>query len=117
MMQETRWTVEVAIMNKYFPQFAAFRTENGRVGFCGSVRGPRTGREYAVLVKIPAQCYPEMEPAVYIQPRIAPGYWQNDGVNGDPNGRLNFIMPWVPVSSTFAHCVLIAIQFLEKFDQ
>src|SRR5260370_24647415 len=43
MMREARWTAEVAIMNKYFPQFAAFNTANGRVGFCGSVRRPRTG--------------------------------------------------------------------------
>ena len=39
MMQESRWTAEVAIMNKYFPQFAAFKTNNGSVGFFGQVRG------------------------------------------------------------------------------
>src|SRR6266568_90909 len=55
MMQEARWTAEVAIMNQHFPTFAAFKTENGSVGFFGRVRGPRSGREYAVLVKVPAQ--------------------------------------------------------------
>src|SRR5712692_3417059 len=117
MMQKARWTAEVAIMNRYFPTFVAFKTENGGVGFCGSVRGRRTGREYTIIVKVPAQRYPEMEPAVYIQPRIAIGYWEMDGVNGDPNGKLSFIRPWEPASSTFANCVLVAIQFLEKFDQ
>ncbi len=55
MMHEARWTAEVTIMNKYFPQFAAFKTENGSVGFFGRVRGPRTGREYTILIKVPAQ--------------------------------------------------------------
>ena len=117
MMQESRWTAEVAIMNKYFPQFAAFKTNNGSVGFNGLIRGPRTGREYTLIVKVPAQIYPEREPAVYIQPRVGLGHWQIDGVNHDPNGRLSFSMPWVPQRSSFANCVLCAIQFLEEFDQ
>ncbi len=99
-------------MNKYFPQFAAFKTKAGRVGFCGRVRGPRTGREYSILVMVPAQRYPEMEPAVYIQPRIAPEYW-------NPNGSLStcHVRPWRPQINTFASCVLVAIQFLEDFDR
>lgn len=119
MMHEARWTAEVTIMNKYFPQFAAFKTENGSVGFFGRVRGPRTGREYTILIKVPAQRYPEREPAVYINPRIGLGHWQIDEVNGDPNGRLSFscIRPWMPTRNTFASCVLVAIQFLEDFDQ
>src|SRR5438128_1226713 len=117
MMQIARWTAEVAIMHKCFPAFVAFRTVNGSVGFFGQVRGRRTGREYTISVKVPAQSYPEREPAVYIQPRIAIGHWEIDGVNGDPNGKLSFERPWVPTRSSFAHCVLVAIQFLEKFDQ
>jgi len=117
MMQEARWTAEIAIMNKYFPQFAAFKTNNGSVGLSGLIRGPRTGREYTLIVKVPAQRYPEREPAVYIQPRVGLGHWQIDGVNHDPNGRLSFSMPWVPQRSSFANCVLCAIQFLEEFDQ
>ena len=116
MMQEARWTAEVAIMHKYFPQFVALKTQNG-VGFCGRVRGPRTGREYTILVKVPAQRYPEMEPAIYIQPRIGLGHWQIDEVNHEPNGRLSFSRPWVPSRNSFAHCVLLAIQFLEEFDK
>ena len=112
MMQESRWTAEVAIMNKYFPQFAAFKTNNGSVGFFGQVCGPRTGREYTIIVKVSAQRFPEMEPALYIQPRIAPRYWQ-------PNGSLSIChaRPWAPSRNTFANCVLDAIQFLEDFDQ
>jgi len=116
MMQEARWTAEVAIMHKYFPQFVALKTQNG-VGFCGRVRGPRTGREYTILVKVPAQRYPEMEPAVYIHPRVGLWHWQIDGVNREPNGRLSFSRPWVPARNSFAHCVLLAIQFLEEFDK
>src|SRR6266567_1983934 len=101
MMQESRWTAEIAIMNKYFPQFAAFKTNNGNVGFSGLIRGPRTGREYAIIVNVPAQSYPEREPAVYIQPRIAPGYWQ-------PNGSLSIChaRSWAPSRNSFANCVL-----------
>jgi hypothetical protein len=119
MMQEARWVAEVAIMNRRFPMFAAFKTENGSVGFFGPIRGRRTGRGYTVIVKVPAQRYPEREPAVYIQPRIMSGYWQMDGVNGDPNGRLSIchIRPWASARNTFANCVLVAIQFLEEFDQ
>src|SRR6266852_1178142 len=112
MMQEARWAAEVAIMNRRFPMFAAFKTENGSVGFFGPIRGRRTGREYTVIVKVPAQSYPEREPAVYIHPRIGLGHWQFD-----PNGRLNFERPWVPTRSTFANCALVAIQFLEDFDR
>jgi hypothetical protein len=104
-------------MHRRFPTFIDFQAVDGSVGFCGSWRGPRTARKYTIIVRVPAQRYPEMQPAVYIQPRIATGYWQIDGMNGDPNGRLSFERPWVPASSTFAHCVLVAIHFLEKFDQ
>src|SRR2546428_5913981 len=106
-------------MHKYLPQFAPFKTENGSAGFCGPVRGRRTGREYSILVKVPVQRYPETEPAVYVYPRIMSGYWQIDGVNGDPNGRLSYLrtMPWMPTRSTFASCVLYAVEFLENFDQ
>ena len=117
MMQEARWTAEVAIMHKCLPTFLAFRTVNGSVGFFGQVRGLRTGREYTLTVKVPAKNYPEMEPAVYIQPRVATWHWQYDEVNHDPNGRLNFARPWVPTRCSFANCVICAIHFLEEFDQ
>ena len=119
MMHETRWTAEVAIMHHHFPTFTAFKTKSGGVGFFGPVRGRRTGREYIVLVKVPAQRYPETEPAIYIQPRIGFGHWEFDKVNHDPNGRLSIarVTPWAPTRNTFANCVLVAIQFLEEFDQ
>ena len=112
MMQEARWTAEVALMHEHFPEFTAFKTDSGSVGFFGLVRGRRTGREYTVLVKVPAQNYPETEPAVYIQPRIAPGYW-------NPNGSLSVchVRPWRPQTNTFVSSVLVAIQFLEDFDR
>src|SRR5438128_10356010 len=99
MMQIARWTAEVSIMHQRFPTFIAFRTVNGSVGFLGTVCGSRTGREYTITVKVPAKNYPEMEPAVYIQPRIASGYWAVDGVKHDPNGRLSFSRLWVPARS------------------
>lgn len=120
MMQKARWAAEVAIMNKYFPQFVAFKTKNGRVGFFGQIPGRRTGRDYTVIVKVSAHRYPELEPAVYIRPRIALGHWEMDGVNHEPNGRLSIdhpTRPWAPTRNTFANCVLHAIQFLEAFDQ
>ncbi len=113
MMQEARWTAEVALMHERFPKFTAFKTDNGSVGFFGLVRGRRTGREYTVLVKVPAQNYPETEPAVYIQPRIGgSGYW-------NPNGSLSIchVRPWRPQTNTFVSSVLVAIQFLEDFDR
>ena len=117
MMQIARWTAEVSIMHQRFPTFIAFRTVNGSVGFLGTVCGSRTGREYTITVKVPAKNYPEMEPAVYIQPRVATWHWQFDEVNHYPNGRLNSSRPWVPTRSSFANCVICAIQFLEEFDQ
>jgi hypothetical protein len=119
MMQEARWIAEVAIMKQRLPTFVAFKTENGSVGFCGFVRERRTGRGYTVIVKVPARSYPEMEPGIYIHPRIALGHWQMDEVNHDPNGRLSIsrMKPWVPTRRTFASCILCAIQFLEKFDE
>ena len=119
MMQESRWTAEIAIMNKYFPQFAAFRTENGGVGFFGRVRGPRTGREYGILAMVPAQRYPETEPAVYIQPAHHERVLADGRSEPRSNGRLSVLhlRPWVPQRSTFANCVLVAIEFLEGFDQ
>src|SRR6266849_7698540 len=119
MMQIARWTAEVAIMRQRFPSFVVFRTVNGSVGFFRPVRGPRTGRVYTITVKVPARSYPEMDPAVYIHPRIGLEHWQIDEVNHDPNGRLSLfyhLRPWVPTRSSLAYCVLVAIQFLEEFD-
>src|SRR5713101_7885597 len=110
MMQEARWTAEVTIMNKYLPQFAAFKTDSGSVGFCGFVREPRTGREYTILVKVPAQRYPNQDPAVYIQPRIRPGYSQ-------PNISLSIshVRPWRPQINTLSNSVVDSIHFMEEF--
>lgn len=119
MMQEARWTAEVAIMNQHFPMFAAFETDNGSVGFLGRARGQRTGREYTILVKVPARRYPGTEPAVCIQQRIMSGHWSIDGASHDPDGMLSICRerPWAPARDTFASCVLCAIQFLEDFDR
>ncbi len=118
MIQQARWKAEVEIMHLRFPTFTGYQAMDGSVGFCGSWRGPRTARKYTIIVGVPAQRYPEMEPAVYIQPRIGP-HWQSDEVNHDPDGRLSFEhkTPWLPARNTFANCVLVAIQFLEEFDQ
>src|SRR6266849_7810023 len=119
MIQLARWKAEVEIMHLRFPTFTGFQAMDGSVGFYGSWRGPRTARKYTIIVRVPAQRYPEMEPAVYIQPRIATKHWQIDEVNYDPNGRVNLfhhLRPWIPTRSSFANCVLCAIQFLEEFD-
>jgi hypothetical protein len=43
MMQEARWNAEAAIMKSHFPGFVAFKTESGKVGFLGFLRGPHSG--------------------------------------------------------------------------
>ena len=117
MMHEARWQIEREVMNQHFPSFAAVNT-NRTLGFYGYLRGPRTGRLYLVSVLSPAARYPELEPPVYIEPRVGP-HWNPDGVNHDPRGRLDYVRdkPWNPRINTFANCVLCAIAYLKEYDQ
>lgn len=117
MTHKARWCVERALMNRYFPSFAAINN-GGTLGFYGYVSGLRTGRLYLVTVMVPAVRYPETEPALYIDPRIG-NCWLIDNVNHDARGKLSVERdtPWNPRVGTFASCVLYAIQYLKEFDQ
>ena len=117
MLDERRWAIEREIMRRRFPWIQPFEMENGCVGFFGVLRGPKTGQRYEILIKIPANLYPETEPPIYLEPRIG-GNWRADNVNRNPNGKLCYDRPgsevWHPARGTFANCVLVAADYLRS---
>ena len=62
MLDPRRWAVEREIMRQRFPWISPFETANGYVGFFGHLRGPRSGRLYEVLLKIPRGSTPRSSP-------------------------------------------------------
>lgn len=118
MLNEQRWWVEIKIMERRFPWFRPFETASGHVGFFGHLRGPRTGRLYEVVLKVPARVYPDVEPPIYMLPRLT-NHWRQDTVNNDPSGRLCYKRDgtqWRPAKHTFANCVAFALEYLEDFN-
>jgi hypothetical protein len=115
MLDPRRWSVEREIMRQRFPWILPFETANGYIGFFGHLRGPKSGRLYEVLLKIPARFYPETEPPLYLDPHLG-GNWRQDTVNHDPQGRLCYDRPgqsaWSPARSTFANCIMVALDYL-----
>ena len=115
MLDPQRWLVEREIMRRHFPWISPFETVNGYIGFFGHLRGPKTGRLYEVLLKIPARLYPEVEPPLYLDPHLG-GNWRQDAVNRDPRGRLCYDRigygKWVAARSTFANCIMVALDYL-----
>src|SRR5258708_33959412 len=87
MLDSQRWWVEREIMRRRFPWISPFETTNGYIGFFGHLRGPKSGRLYEVLLKIPARLYPETEPPLYLDPRLG-NNGRQDAANPDPPGRL-----------------------------
>lgn len=115
MLDPQRWWVECQIMRSRFPWFRPFETQGGNVGFFGHLRGPYSGKLYEVVLKVPARSYPEIEPAIYINPRIGAN-WRQDTVNHDASGKLCYDRAghvWSPAKSTFANCILIAADYLK----
>ena len=85
------------------------------MGFFGHLRGPVSGRLYEVVLKVPARLFPQVEPPIYISPRIGAN-WRPDSVNHDPQGKLCYDRTghvWDPARSTFANCVLVALDYLK----
>jgi len=115
MLDPQRWLVEREIMRRRFPWLSPFETASGCVGFFGFLRGPRSGGLYEVLLKVPARLYPETEPPIYLEPRIGSN-WRTDAVNQDPRGRLCYDRPgqspWSAARSTFANCIMVALDYL-----
>jgi hypothetical protein len=63
--------------------------------------------------------YPEMEPAVYILPRIMSGVLGDRGSERRPKRQAEYLSPKVmgTVKKHNRNCVLDAIQCLEAFDR
>ena len=116
MLDPQRWSVERKIMRRRFPWISPFETANGYVGFFGHLRGPKTGRLYEVLLKIPARLYPEVEPPLYLDPHLGSN-WRQDAVNRDRRGRLCYDRTghgkWVAARSTFANCIMVGLDYLK----
>jgi len=126
MLDESRWQIEIEIMREYFPWITPFETPSGYVGFFGYLRAPRSRRLVEVLTKIPARLYPEIEPPIYIEPKLTTLWWRADDVNGRPEGRLCYHRRengrwvdtlWQPAKNTFANVIGFAVQYLEEFDR
>ena len=115
MLDPRRWAVEREIMRQRFPWISPFETANGYIGFFGHLRGPKSGRLYEVLLKIPARVYPETETPLYLDPHIGANCRQ-DAINHDPRGRLCYDRPgqsaWNAARSTFANCIMVALDYL-----
>ena len=116
MLTADRWEVECGIMRQLFPWLTPFETRSGCVGFFGKLRGPKKGRTFEIVLKVPANLYPETEPPVYLYPRIGSN-WRPDGVNQNAEGKLCYDRPgykgWNPARSSFANCVFVALDYLK----
>lgn len=126
MLSEQRWQVEMEIVRTNFPWLKPFITRSECVGFLGNLRGPRSQRLFQVLTKIPARLYPDVEPPVYMDPKLTVLWWRADDVNRQAEGRLCyhrreggpwFDTPWQPAKHTFCNCIGFAVQYIQEFDR
>ncbi len=110
MISKARWTVECHLMANNFPDFDPFATEDGTIGFEGTLRGPRSSRMYTIVLKAKTSTYPESAPTIYITPRPEPHhyYW--------PDGRLDVCYQWNPTRSCFVSMTLVAARYIIEFD-
>lgn len=120
MQDRARWTFEIAVMQKYFPSFTPFTTPSGWIGFFGCLRGPRTRRLYQVVLKAPGDDYPQTEPATYMDPHPESHHWiAATDYEREQGGKLCYQREkgvWMPSRTTFANCLLIAINYVKEFD-
>ncbi len=108
-LSKARWEAECYLMTKVFPDFTPY-VEGRFVGFQGELPGPRSGRNYSVVLRAPMTEYPYREPAVFIDPRPEPRHYE-------ANGQLSLLPRWNPARSTFAQMLLFAIKYLHEFDR
>lgn len=126
MLTEARLVKEIEVVDVHFPWFTPILTPSGYVGFIGHLRGPRSGVLFEVVTKILAQSYPEVEPPLYIEPKLTIEWWRLDDVNHHPGGRLCYHRqedgswretPWQPAKNTFANVLGFAVQYIAEFDR
>ncbi len=109
MLSRARWEAEWRLMANAFPEFTPY-CENGLVGFRGKLRGPKTGRIYAIAVQARVTDYPRYPPDVFIKPRPEPHHYQW------PDGHLDICSTWIPARNTLMSRLLIAMKYVTKFD-
>ncbi len=112
MLTRARWEAECRFMARHFPAFEPFATEDGNIGFRGTLRGSRSARTYAVVLKARVSTYPAFTPAIYISPRPEPHHYCEPG----PDGRLDVCWQWKPACSTFVQALLLVVKYLAEFD-
>src|SRR5437016_1860713 len=112
MLTKPRWEAEVRVMHSVFPKFEPCAEPGLWAGFRGSLRGKRTGRFYAVVIRVSIAKYPNEEPGVYMHPRPEPHHWIGDG-------RLCYQRDghaWNPAHDTIAQALVIAAKYVDEFD-
>src|SRR5438132_564859 len=113
-MTQERWIAEIELVEEHIAWFTPFETQSGMVGFAGTIRGRR--RTYQVVVKVLASHYPATEPKTYIDPKPEEHHWIRNG--GEPYlcYQRDGNKPWNPAKSSFANCILIAVNYINAFD-
>jgi len=115
---ENRWIEEIDYVERNFSNFTPFLTKrSGMVGFAGELTGPRTGRSYQVVIKVPVDRYPAQEPQTYIDPRPETHHWIPLNIPFEQRHLCyNRDEKWNPAKNSFANCILIALRYLRDFD-
>src|SRR5437870_10425599 len=110
MLTPNRWHMELLIMQENFPQMVPCR-EGDQIGFQGRILF--MGRRYLVAVVGSVSGYPQVEPRVFIEPRMEEHHWIR--TTDPPYLCYARDTVWTPARSTFASCVAVAIRYLKKF--
>jgi hypothetical protein len=113
MLIEARWRKEKELMRTIFPHFRPF-VEVPMFGFQGHLRGSRTGRFYEVVLESHEDLYPQLDPSMYLNPRIGT-HWRVSRY-GRSEPELCVIKDWNPALSTFASALRAAIKYLDEHD-
>src|SRR5437899_2735827 len=112
MLNHNRWLTELVIMRENFPQMAPFR-EGETIGFHGRILF--LGRVFQVRVVGSVSEYPQVEPRVYIEPRLEEHHWIP--ATDPPYLCYQRDIVWMPGRSTFASCVAVAIRYIKEFSR
>lgn len=115
MLSQARWEAECILMSHVFPHFVPF-SDSGIIGFYGALRGPRSRRVYQVWIQANPHEYPQLEPAVYLNPHPEWHHWIPDRIAG---GRLCYQREerqWSPARDTFLKTLLVALDYVREFD-
>jgi len=114
MLDPLRWRVEREIMRQHFPWISPFETANGYIGFFGHLRGPRWSALRGAA-EDPARS--TRDPSL-LSTSIRALAITGDGRRKPQSTRQALLRPpwqskWDPARSTFANCVMVALDYLK----